>query len=672
MRTITNLSRLTSSFGEEINLLDDGTFYFSGSSAIRIPSGDAASRPSSPTMGSLRLNTDLNQLEYYTGSIWDSAAPGSSVAGKVDKAGDTMAGALILHANPSDPLGAATKQYVDSKSLSLETDINNIYTTYATTAYVDNAPIATVSLSAPGFPNIGDLWLNSGTNELSVWDGSVWILAAGGGSGASVTISDTAPVSPSSGDLWWDSTTAVLKIYYDDGATSQWVDATPIPDFAVPFQSVAPVSPSIGDFWYDSANSSLKIYNGSIWIVAGGGGGASVTVSSTAPGTPDEGDLWWDTDDGTLKVYYNDGATSQWVDASPIPDLAIPVQSTEPVNPVHGDLWYDTNNTVLKIYFDDGVSPSWINSTGVSKSVFEFTASGGETSLSGLDDNSNTLSYNTGAVEVYLNGIQLTDADYSATTGSSITGLAALSPSDIVRVVTYDSLGINTFNKTAYEYTATAGQTVFTGPDDNSRTLLFVGDWFETFINGVRIPESDYSTSGGDTITFNSGVTLNDNVVFVVYTPYVAADAISKSGGSMTGLLELSGDPVTNLGAATKQYVDNSFVEKGSAVPAGQGTVKGVLVVSGGNVAIDLSLSQAFDLSVTSDFTLSNPTPPAGSTGGTWYIDITTDSSSRSITLDTEYSLQSGVLFLNPTTVNRLWIIQRSGSEYDVYQEELV
>ena len=31
-----------------------------------------------------------------------------------------------------------------------------------------------------------------------------------------------------SGQLWWDSTYGVLKVYYDDGNTLQWVDATPV------------------------------------------------------------------------------------------------------------------------------------------------------------------------------------------------------------------------------------------------------------------------------------------------------------------------------------------------------------------------------------------------------------------------------------------------------------
>ncbi len=45
--------------------------------------------------------------------------------------------------------------------------------------------------------------------------------------------------------------------------------------------------------------------------------GANVSMSLTAPTTPSAGDLWWKTDEGKLKINYNDGDSTQWVDASP-------------------------------------------------------------------------------------------------------------------------------------------------------------------------------------------------------------------------------------------------------------------------------------------------------------------------------------------------------------------
>jgi hypothetical protein len=71
------------------------------------------------------------------------------------------------------------------------------------------------------------------------------------------------------------------------------------------------------------------------------------------------------------------------------------------------------------------------------------TASGGETSLSGNDDNSVSLSYTAGTEQVYLNGVLLArGSDYTATNGTTITGLTALAASDIAEVITFNPSNI--------------------------------------------------------------------------------------------------------------------------------------------------------------------------------------------------------------------------------------
>jgi hypothetical protein len=65
---------------------------------------------------------------------------------------------------------------------------------------------------------------------------------------------------------------------------------------------------------------------------------------------------------------------------------------------------------------------------------FVFTASGGETSVTTSDDG-RAIAYTVGQVDVYLNGAKLINgSDFTATTGTSITGLAALTASDVVEV----------------------------------------------------------------------------------------------------------------------------------------------------------------------------------------------------------------------------------------------
>jgi hypothetical protein len=69
---------------------------------------------------------------------------------------------------------------------------------------------------------------------------------------------------------------------------------------------------------------------------------------------------------------------------------------------------------------------------------YRYTASGGEISKSGLDDNGLTLTYMPGKEQVYLNGVLLVrTTDYTATDGVTISSLAALAAGDILEIITY-------------------------------------------------------------------------------------------------------------------------------------------------------------------------------------------------------------------------------------------
>ena len=66
---------------------------------------------------------------------------------------------------------------------------------------------------------------------------------------------------------------------------------------------------------------------------------------------------------------------------------------------------------------------------------FIFTASGSETSIT-ADDDGVPINYTVGQLSVYLNGVKLVlGTDFTATNGSTITGLAALTASDVVEII---------------------------------------------------------------------------------------------------------------------------------------------------------------------------------------------------------------------------------------------
>ena len=108
--------------------------------------------------------------------------------------------------------------------------------------------------------------------------------------GSSVTIADAPPSSPSAGDLWWESDTGILKVYYNDGTTSQWVDATPQDAPAAPATATATAVS-------DQANTSTGYFD----LPAG--------TTAQRPGTPADGMLRLNTDTDSAEIY-NDGS---WV-----------------------------------------------------------------------------------------------------------------------------------------------------------------------------------------------------------------------------------------------------------------------------------------------------------------------------------------------------------------------
>ena len=85
----------------------------------------------------------------------------------------------------------------------------------------------------------------------------------------------------------------------------------------------------------------------------------------------------------------------------------------------------------------------------VNSTRWQKIATGGETTLSGLDDNSNTLIYSPGFEQVFLNGILLVkNSDYTASNGTSITGLAPISAGANIEIIALKQINLaNVYNK---------------------------------------------------------------------------------------------------------------------------------------------------------------------------------------------------------------------------------
>jgi hypothetical protein len=104
------------------------------------------------------------------------------------------------------------------------------------------------------------------------------------------------------------------------------------------------------------------------------------------------------------------------------------------------------------LYWNTGVNKMYVWSgsawTEISSSAeiiaYKYTVAGGATSVSGADDNGLTLTYTVGKEQVYINGVlQVRGSDYTASTGSSITGISAMIASDIVTVLAFTSFSVS-------------------------------------------------------------------------------------------------------------------------------------------------------------------------------------------------------------------------------------
>ena len=80
-------------------------------------------------------------------------------------------------------------------------------------------------------------------------------------------------------------------------------------------------------------------------------------------------------------------------------------------------------------------------SKGTTRTEFVFTATAGQTTFS-TDDTSTALAYAVGKIDVFLNGIRLAPADFTATNGTSVVLASGANASDVLFVVAYGTFQV--------------------------------------------------------------------------------------------------------------------------------------------------------------------------------------------------------------------------------------
>ena len=127
-----------------------------------------------------------------------------------------------------------------------------------------------------------------------------------------------------------------------------------------------------------------------------------------------------------------------------------------------------------------------------------------------------------------------------------------------------------------YQYTATAGQTTFSGTDLGNLTLTYTDNNFvDVFQNGVLLKGggTDYTATSGTSVVLTTGASVSDVIEIIVYDVFSVGNFYSRTdsdsryalttGATMSGALDLNGqelildaDADTSITADTDDQID--------------------------------------------------------------------------------------------------------------------
>lgn len=262
--------------------------------------------------------------------------------------------------------------------------------------------------------------------------------------------------------------------------------------------------------------------------------------SSTQNDTPTTsdlvlGELAVNTYDGKLFMEKNDGSASIVEIGSNPATLSVNSAYSFPTSD-------GSNGQVLSTNGSGTLSFTQAASSGIS--IFKYTITSTSSTVSGADDDNNTLSYDVGSEQVYLNGVLLADGgdDYTATNTSTITFENNVISGDIVQVVAITSVAnlVQGFF-TANTFTATTADQVLSSLPVVNKAVKYV----------INATHASAGTHAAEVLLINNG----SNAFFVQYGDvYSSSSLFSLSADVSSGNMRLLITPVnTNTTVDTFQ-----------------------------------------------------------------------------------------------------------------------
>ena len=117
-----------------------------------------------------------------------------------------------------------------------------------------------------------------------------------------------------------------------------------------------------------------------------------------------------------------------------------------------------------------------------------------------------------------------------------------------------------------YQYTATAGQTTFSGTDSDNLTLTYTdANFVDVYQNGVLLKGggTDYTATTGTSVVLATGASVSDVIEIIVYDVFAVANHVKKSGDNMTGDLTFIQDTSSDTLPVIKLQSNDADADSG-------------------------------------------------------------------------------------------------------------
>ena len=216
---------------------------------------------------------------------------------------------------------------------------------------------------------------------------------------------------------------------------------------------------------------------------------------------------------------------------------------------VTGALYFNNTSNEMRVY--DGAN--WIpaSSAGaVSLILYEYTATSGQTTFSGSDDNAATLSYSVGNIQVVMNGVILDPSDFTATSGTSVVLASGAATGDLLNIYAFKSFTVADTVSASAGGTFAADVTItgaFTsqGIDDNATSTAMTLDSSGNLLVGTT-DTTLYNNTSGTGVCYRNGASLDvlsasDNALILNRTGSDGQIAEFRKSGAIVGSISVTG-----------------------------------------------------------------------------------------------------------------------------------